>query len=39
LKKKNVEAVSELEKYLELVPKAPNANRVRSAIADLKKLS
>jgi Tfp pilus assembly protein PilF len=36
-KKKNVEAVSELEKYLQLVPKAPNADRIKSAIADLKK--
>lgn len=36
-KKRNAEAVVELEKYLELVPKAPNAERIRSAIADLKK--
>ena len=36
-KKKNAEAVSELEKYLELLPKAPNAERIKSAIADLKK--
>jgi tetratricopeptide (TPR) repeat protein len=36
-KKKNADAVTELEKYLELLPKAPNAERIRSAIADLKK--
>ncbi|PYT01793.1 MAG: hypothetical protein DMF63_02840 [Acidobacteria bacterium] len=36
-KKKNAEAVSELEKYLELLPKAPNADRIKTAIADLKK--
>ena len=35
--KKNAEAVTELEKYLELLPKAPNADRIRTAIADLKK--
>lgn len=39
MKKKNAEAVSELEKYLELLPKAPNADRIKSAIADLKKQS
>jgi Tfp pilus assembly protein PilF len=38
-KKRNAEAVTELEKYLELVPKAPNADRIKSAIADLKKQS
>ncbi|MBK8464698.1 MAG: tetratricopeptide repeat protein [Chloracidobacterium sp.] len=36
-KKKNSEAISELEKYLELLPKAPNADRIKTAIADLKK--
>lgn len=36
-KKKNAEAAVELEKYLELLPKAPNAERIKSAIADLKK--
>jgi Tfp pilus assembly protein PilF len=36
-KKKNADAVTELEKYLELLPKAPNADRIRSAIVDLKK--
>jgi tetratricopeptide (TPR) repeat protein len=36
-KKKNAEAINELEKYLELLPKAPNAARIKSAIADLKK--
>ncbi len=38
-KKKKDEAISELEKYLELLPKAPNADRIRTAIADLKKAS
>jgi len=36
-KKKTAEAVSELEKYLELLPKAPNAEKIKAAIADLKK--
>lgn len=36
-KKRNADAVVELEKYLELLPKAPNAERIRSAIAGLKK--
>ena len=38
-KKKNAEAVAELEKYLDLVPKAPNADKLKSTIADLKKKS
>ena len=38
-KKQNANAVTELEKYLELLPKAPNADRIRTAIADLKKQS
>lgn len=38
-RKRNAEAVTELEKYLELLPKAPNADRIRTAIADLKKQS
>ncbi len=36
-KKKNGEAITELEKYLELLPKAPNADRIKTAIANLKK--
>lgn len=36
-KKRNADAVTELEKYLELLPKAPNADRIKTAIADLKK--
>ena len=36
-KKKNAEAAAELEKYLELVPKAPNADKLKTTIADLKK--
>jgi Tfp pilus assembly protein PilF len=35
--KKNSDAITELEKYLELLPKAPNAERIKAAIADLKK--
>lgn len=36
-KKKNTEAAAELEKYLELVPKAPNADKLKATIADLRK--
>ena len=36
-KRKNAEAISELEKYLEMVPKAPNADRIKQAIEQLKK--
>ena len=36
-KKKNAEAAAELEKYLDLVPKAPNADKLKTTIADLKK--
>ena len=36
-KKRNSEAVTELEKYLEMVPKAPNADRIKQAIEQLKK--
>lgn len=36
-KKKNAEAISELEKYLQLVPKAPDAEKLRQTISDLKK--
>lgn len=38
-RKNNADAISELQKYLELVPKAPNADRVKATIADLKKQS
>ncbi|CAN5563048.1 hypothetical protein BH10ACI3_BH10ACI3_18930 [soil metagenome] len=38
-KKENREAIFELQKYLELAPKAPNADRIRTAIEDLKKQS
>lgn len=38
-KKRNAEAVDQLQKYLEILPKAPNADRIKSAIADLKKQS
>ena len=37
--KKNAEAAAELQKYLELVPKAPDANRLRETIAELRKKS
>lgn len=36
-KKKNSEAAAELEKYLVLVPKAANADKLRNTIAGLKK--
>jgi tetratricopeptide (TPR) repeat protein len=36
-KKKNAEAIGELEKYLELVPKAPDADKLKQTITDLKK--
>jgi Tfp pilus assembly protein PilF len=35
-KKNNAEAVAELEKYLQLVPKAPDAEKIKTTIADLK---
>lgn len=36
-KGRNADAVVELEKYLQMVPKAPNADRIKTAIADLRK--
>lgn len=36
-KKRNSEAAAELQKYLDLVPKAPDADKLRSTIADLRK--
>ncbi len=36
-KKRNADAVVELQKYLDLAPKAPNSERVKTIIADLKK--
>lgn len=38
-RKNNADAIIELQKYVELVPKAPNADRVKATIADLKKQS
>jgi tetratricopeptide (TPR) repeat protein len=38
-KKRNSEAAAELERYLELVPKAPDAGRLKETIAGLKKSS
>jgi Tfp pilus assembly protein PilF len=38
-KKQNAEAAAELEKYLKLAPKAPDADKLKSTIADLKKTS
>ncbi len=38
-KKRNADAATELQKYLDLAPKAPNAERIKSAIANLKKQS
>lgn len=36
---RNAEAIAELQKYLELVPSAPDAGRLRTTIEDLKKKS
>jgi len=36
-KKRTAEAADELQKYLELVPKAPDADRLKDTIAELKK--
>jgi len=36
-KKQNASAVTELEKYLEILPKAPNADKIRQTIEQLKK--
>ena len=36
-KGRNGDAVVELEKYLQMAPKAPNADRIKTAIADLRK--
>jgi Tfp pilus assembly protein PilF len=36
-KKQNPEAIKELETYLQMVPKAPNADRIKQAIEQLKK--
>ncbi|MEP6848783.1 MAG: tetratricopeptide repeat protein [Acidobacteriota bacterium] len=38
-KKQNAAAAAELEKYLKLAPKAPDADKLRSTIADLRKSS
>jgi Tfp pilus assembly protein PilF len=38
-KKNNTEAVAELEKYLLLAPKAPDADKIKAIVADLKKQS
>jgi tetratricopeptide (TPR) repeat protein len=36
-KKRNAEAAAELQKYLDLSPKAPDADKIKATIADLKK--
>lgn len=36
-KKRNSDAAEELQKYLDLVPKAPDADRLKATIAELKK--
>jgi predicted Zn-dependent protease len=36
-KKQNAEAIAELQKYLELMPKAGDADRIKAAIEELKK--
>ena len=38
-KKNNADAITELEKYLQLSPKAPDAEKIKSTIAELKKQS
>lgn len=38
-KKKNADAAVELQKYLDLAPNAPNTDKIRTVIADLKKQS
>lgn len=37
MKKQNADAITELQKYVELAPNAPNAEKIKSKIADLKK--
>jgi tetratricopeptide (TPR) repeat protein len=37
--KKNADAAAELQKYLDLVPKTPDADKLKKTIADLKKAS
>jgi regulator of sirC expression with transglutaminase-like and TPR domain len=36
-KKQNAAAAEELQKYLDLAPKAPDADKIKGTIADLKK--
>ena len=36
-KKQNKEAIVELQKYLDLLPKAPDADKIKATISDLKK--
>lgn len=38
-KKQNVEAAAELQRYLDLVPKAPDADKIKATIVSLKKSS
>jgi len=38
-KKQNAEAAAELQKYVDLLPKAPNAEKIKTVIANLKKQS
>ena len=37
MKKQNADAVAELQKYIDLAPKAPNIEKIKATIADLKK--
>ncbi len=39
MKKQNADAAAELQKYIDLAPKAPNVDKVKATIADLKKQS
>jgi tetratricopeptide (TPR) repeat protein len=39
MKKQTADAAAELQKYIDLAPKAPNAEKIKATIADLKKQS
>lgn len=39
LKKQNADAITELEKYVDLAPQAPNVEKIKAKITDLKKQS
>jgi predicted Zn-dependent protease len=39
MKKQNADAIAELQKYVDLAPNAPNVDKIKAKIADLKKQS